>query len=239
MYIVTSIADSLPLVCQHRSSYGDAATGSAGLGGRCGRVRSRQVRMMSRDVGLRWIPVFVRTSTTRILESGPGCVPTTSPRGHSPLGKVPSDIRTMSPTLGSRWCCEFAVCLGSNSGRYSFVHLCQNWSASCWAALHVCVSASRVLKLPMGVTPHDRPIRKWFGVNASLSRSGCTGVSGRAFTTCSTSSSSVWSVSSLGARSFNTADSDVLTVLIMRSHAPPICGAPGGMNFHKMPRDVA
>jgi hypothetical protein len=59
-----------------------------------------------------------------------------------------------------------------------------------------------------------------------------TYVRGRLFTINFTSTSSVCKVSSFGTFSSSSAYNACLTFLIKRSHTPPKCGAPGGLNFH-------
>ncbi|GBP42333.1 hypothetical protein EVAR_29589_1 [Eumeta japonica] len=77
----------------------------------------------------------------------------------------------------------------------------------------------------------ERPIRKWLGVRPSASAgSTSTSVNGLELTMCSASSSRVWRTSSRGLlsqcsgqRGFDRSH--------QRSQAPPMFGAPGGMNF--------
>ena len=87
----------------------------------------------------------------------------------------------------------------------------------------------------MRICPEEEPIKKWFGVNTSWSRgSRKTWVRDLEFTTCAISVSAVINVFSLGTCSFKIAAYDVFTDQTRRSHAPPIWGAEGGLNFQMM-----
>ena len=85
-------------------------------------------------------------------------------------------------------------------GRYSFSHRFQNASANACATRHCFFKYTfRASQISGLMAPEDVPMRKWFGVNASSSRGSIdTCVSGRDFTECSISVSSVYNVSSLG-----------------------------------------
>lgn len=82
-------------------------------------------------------------------------------------------------------------------------------------------------------TPVELSRRKWFGVSASCcSVSNGMNVNGLKLTMLSASTINVARASSFGISVVCIAAIAVLTDLTKRSHAPPICGAAGGLNTH-------
>ncbi|GBP86348.1 hypothetical protein EVAR_55275_1 [Eumeta japonica] len=88
---------------------------------------------------------------------------------------------------------------------------------------------ARCRQWPAAAAPQERPIRKWLGVRPSASAgSMSTSVNGLELTMCSASSRCG---ELLREGSLNVAANAVLIDRTKRSQAPPMFGAPGGMNF--------
>ena len=119
-------------------------------------------------IGLLNCEVFVRIVALRTRPSRPSLVSSTMPKGHSPLGIASSTMSTKSPTstLGFTW---NHFCRDCKSGKYSRVHLFQNWVAMYCTYRHRFRYASAVSKLPHGNEATPRIANRWFGVKASQS----------------------------------------------------------------------
>ena len=133
-------------------------------------------------IGLLYVPLGVRTVTTRTFPSCPGCALITHARGHL-VGIVGSSRRhTMVST------CMFGVgfCHFDNLFkvlRYSFDHRFQKWVVSFWHKFHLrnMVTGSRD-SVGSGNAIRGFPIRKCPGVNTSNpSESSGRGISGLEF----------------------------------------------------------
>ena len=90
------------------------------------------------------------------------------PKGHKPLGIGSSTMSTKSPTstLGFTW---NHFCQDCKSGKYSRVHLFQNWVAMYCTYRHRFRYTSAVSKFPHGNEATPSIANRWFGVKTSQS----------------------------------------------------------------------
>ena len=159
----------------------------------------------------------------------------TLPNGHFPRRMLSSAIRTRSPVAKQRrGLVHFA--LSWRVGKYSFNQRLQNILAMYWTwRQRRLLYISSLLKTPGGKFGLALSNNRWFGVRGSRSLGSLlTGINGLPFKIPSTSLISVRSISS----ETSCCPSKVLRILrtdlIVRSQAPPMCEAAGGLNFHVM-----
>ena len=87
-------------------------------------------------IGLRKLPFFVLTSTTRTILSSPGWSLTTRASSHFPRGTSFSTSNAKSPiSMFISELCHFGRV--EIVGRYSRSHLLQNWFVSAYALFHL------------------------------------------------------------------------------------------------------
>ena len=149
-------------------------------------------------VGLTYVPLFVRTSAALMRPSSPGRTRVTRPRGQRPRGEFLSTTITRSPVVRFRTSrCHFLRSV--RDGTYSRSQRFQKWLVITWACFHLfLLLMSRSVTTSIGKLLLARPIKKWFGVNASSScGSLLMCLSGRLFNSDSTSVKNVSRVSSV------------------------------------------
>ena len=188
---------------------------------------------LSLIAGLRKSPLDVLSRQDLTTLSLPLFTFCTLPTGQIPLGVLFSNIHTMSPTsIPSTVECHFRRCL--SVGRYSFKRRVQN---SFMILLTLCHSFLVPLSLLLIVvsegSPVVIPVKKCPGVRLSTSRmSLLTDVRGLL-----SSRASTWQITVEKLSSWSFLDPAILKksrllIPMRRSHGPPKCGAPGGINFH-------
>ena len=186
--------------------------------------------------GLRYVPLFVRTSAALTRPSSPGRTRVTQPKGQRPRGEFSSTTITKSPVARFRTSrCNFRGSV--RDGTYSRSQRFQKWLVIIWACFHLfLLHMSRSVTTSIGRLLLARPIKKWFGVNAS---SSCglllMCVSGRLFISDSTSVRKVSNVLSVTRCLAATAFSAFFADWTRRSHAPPKLGDVGGLKCHCIP----
>ena len=157
----------------------------------------------------------------------------TLPTGQIPLGLLFSNIHTMSPTsIPSFVECYFRRCL--SVGRYSFKKRVQNSFMILLTLFHSFpVPQSLLLIVVFDGSPVVIPVKKCSGVELSTSRmSLLTDVRGLLLSRTSTWQMRVEKLSSWSFLVPVIFKSSRLLIPMRRSHVPPKCGAPGGINFH-------
>ena len=162
------------------------------------------------------------------------------PKGHSPLGIGSSTMSIKSPTstLGFTW---NHFCRDCKSGKYSRVHLFQNWVAMYCTYRHRFRYASAVSKLPYGNEATPRIANRWIGVKASQSlTSSLDFVIGRPLMMHSHSQSTVWRTSSVSVMWGRNSANSILRILRMSLfHTPPWWEARGVLNSQSTPLRLA
>ena len=152
----------------------------------------------------------------------------TRPNGQYPLGLFSSTMRTKSPTqtLG-RVRCHF--CWDCSLGKYSATQRLQNALTMLWTWRHCFLYLSLSWNTPIGKDILLPSMSKRFGVKGVSSFTSLLNfVSGRPFTTFSTSQKNVWRESSVNlAFLWRIAVNTLRMVWISLSHTPPWCDARG------------
>ena len=165
---------------------------------------------------------FVRKRILPIKPSRTTFVSSTNPKGHRPRGAFSSIIRTRSPPL--------RLCLISDhfardwsNGKYSLIHLLQNWWAMCCTHRQWRRETSALPNIPQGKDSLFSIISRWLGVRAFSSlTSSLLLVNGRLSTIFSASHNTVCNMSSvIIGEEVKSASNTLRTTLIMRSHTPP------------------
>ena len=148
-------------------------------------------------IGLLNCEFFVRIIGLRTRPSRTSLVSSTMPKGHKPLRIGSSTMSTKLPTstLGFTW---NHFCQDCKSGKYSRVHLFQNWVAMYCTYRHRFRYTSAVSKFPHGNEATPSIANRWFGVKTSQSlTSSLDFVIGRPLMMHSHSQSTVWRTSSV------------------------------------------
>ena len=144
-------------------------------------------------------------------------------------------MRTKSPTqtLG-RMRCHF--CRDCSWGKYSATQRLQNALTMLWTWRHCFLYLSLSWNTPIGKDILLPSMSKWFGVKGVSSFTSLLHfVSGRPFTTFSTSPKNVWRESSVNlAFLWRIAVNNLRMVRISLSHTPPWCDARGVLNIHSV-----
>jgi len=139
----------------------------------------------------------VRTRTRLTVPSPSGKVSSTMAFGHAPRFEFSPQTSTRSPTLRLRRGCNH-FCRRCRSGKYSFIHRRQNKSARSCTALQERRYSSAWKNTWGGNEEAKLPQSSDIGVKAERSSGeSLTGVNGRVFIIHSTSTSKVYSDSSL------------------------------------------
>ena len=153
------------------------------------------------------------------------------PKGHKPLGIGSSTMSTKSPTstLGFTW---NHFCQDCKSGKYSRVHLFQNWVAMYCTYRHRFRYTSAVSKFPHGNEATPSIANRWFGVKTSQSlTSSLDFVIGRPLMMHSHSQSTVWRTSSVSVMWWRNSANSILQILHMSLfHTPPWWESRGVLN---------